>query len=37
MHTDGRPDVTTLIVAFYNFAKEPESYNENRKTNEYNH
>jgi len=31
LHTDGRPDVTTLIVAFHSFAKEPESYNEERK------
>jgi hypothetical protein len=31
LHTEGRPDVTTLIVAFYNFAKEPEIYNEKRK------
>jgi len=31
LHTNGRPDVTTLIVAFYNFAQEPESYNEKRK------
>jgi len=31
LHTDGRPDVTTLIAVFYNFAKEPESYNEKRK------